>query len=90
MRRAIFKLLMRFGFLIGQPAVRPRHQLKSRTPEQFLLNKNILIVSVSCNFLGTLSPNKLFFAIILAPFAIGLCADPLRFSLSRYCSRDPD
>jgi hypothetical protein len=52
MRQAIFKLLMRFGVLIGQPAVRPRHQLKARTPEPFLLNKNILIVSASYNFCG--------------------------------------
>lgn len=36
--------------LIGQPAVHPRHQLKARTPEQFRLSKNTLIISVSYDF----------------------------------------
>ena len=43
------------------PYGNPRRSNLKRTSKQIRLGKNILIISVSYDFGGTLSPNKLFF-----------------------------
>jgi hypothetical protein len=43
------------------PHGNPRRSNLKRTSKQIRLGKNILIISVSYDFGGTLSPNKLFF-----------------------------